>query len=101
MQAINEMTAVFVLTATVASVPIMYLVNVIKDRSRPLRSAVDSVQAIVARWAVWLALILTTIYGLLVGIDRWGLWIMLILLLGPSALFGVMMLVVRIWRKQQ
>ena len=69
---ITTLVATLVLPAILAAVPICYVVNVAKDRQRPLRSAVDTAQTLVTRWAVWLALLLVAVYGLLESIDRWS-----------------------------
>ena len=101
MEAITTLVATLVLPAIITAVPICYVVNVAKDRQRPLRSAVDTAQTLVTRWAVWLALILVAVYGLLESIDRWGVGVLLGLLLGPSAVLGVVLAVVMIWRERR
>ena len=50
---------------------------------------------------MWFALILVAVFGLLESIDRWGFGVMLGLLLGPSAVLGVVLAVLTIWRKRR
>ena len=101
MEEITTLVATLVLPAILAAVPICYVVNVAKDRQRPLRSAVDTAQTLVTRWAVWFALILVAVFGLLESIDRWGVGVLLGLLLGPSAVLGVVLAVVTIRRERR
>ena len=101
MEEITNLVATLVLPAILTAVPICCVVNVAKDRQRPLRSAVDTAQTLVTRWAVWLALILVAAFGLLESIDRWGVGVLLGLLLGPSAVLGVVLAVVTIWRERR
>ena len=101
MEEITNLVATLVLPAILTAVPICCLVNVAKDRQQPLRSAVDTAQTLVTRWAVWFALILVAVFGLLESIDRWGVGVVLGLLLGPSAVLGVVLAVVTIWRKRR
>ena len=101
MEEITTLVATLVLPAIITAVPICYVVNVAKDRQRPIRSAVDTAQTLVTRWAVWLALILVAAFGLLESIDRWGVGVLLGLLLGPSAVLGVVLAVVTIRRERR
>ena len=101
MEEITTLVATLVLPAILTAVPICYVVNVAKDRQRPLRSAVDTAQTLVARWAVWFALLLVAVFGLLESIDRWGVGVVLVLLLGPFAVLGVVLAVVMIWRERR
>ena len=101
MEEITNLVATLVLPAILTAVPICCVVNVAKDRQRPLRSAVDTAQTLVTRWAVWLALILVAAFGLLESIDRWGVGVLLGLLLGPSAVLGVVLAVVTIRRERR
>ena len=101
MEEITNLVATLVLPAILTAVPICCVVNVAKDRQRPLRSAVDTAQTLVTRWAVWLALILVAAFGLLESIDRWGVGVLLGLLLGPSAVLGAALAVVMIWRERR
>ena len=101
MEEITTLVATLVLPAILTAVPICCLVNVAKDRQRPLRSAVDTAQTLVTRWAVWFALLLVAVFGLLESIDRWGVGVVLGLLLGPSAVLGAALAVVMIWRERR
>ena len=101
MEEITTLVATLVLPAILTAVPICCVVNVAKDRQRPLRSAVDTAQTLVTRWAVWSALILVAVFGLLESIDRWGVGVVLGLLLGPSAVLGVVLAVVTIRRERR
>ena len=101
MEEISTLVATLVLPAILTAVPICYVVNVAKDRQRPLRTAVDKAQTVVANGAVWLGLILVAVFGLLESIDRWGFGVVLGLLLGPFAVLGVMLAVVMIWRERR
>ena len=51
MEEITNLVATLVLPAILTAVPICCLVNVAKDRQQPLRSAVDTAQTLVTRWA--------------------------------------------------
>ena len=101
MEEITTLVATLVLPAILAAVPFCYVVNVVKDRQQPLRSAVDTAQTLVTRWAVWLALLLVAVFGLLESIDRWGVGTFLALMLGPSAVLGAVLAVLTIWRKRR
>ena len=101
MEEITTLVATLVLPAILAAVPICYVVNVAKDRQQPLRSAVDTAQTLVTRWAVWFALLLVAVFGLLESIDRWGFGVVLGLLLGPSAVLGVGLAVLTIWKERR
>ena len=101
MEEITNLVATLVLPAILTAVPICCVVNVAKDRQQPLRSAVDTAQTLVTRWAVWFALLLVAVFGLLESIDRWGFGVVLGLLLGPSAVLGVGLTVLTIWRERR
>ena len=101
MEEITTLVATLVLPAILTAVPICCVVNVAKDRQQPLRSAVDTAQTLVTRWAVWFALLLVAVFGLLESIDRWGFGVVLGLLLGPSAVRGVVLAVLTIWRERR
>ena len=101
MEEITTLVATLVLPAILTAVPICCVVNVAKDRQQPLRSAVDTAQTLVTRWAVWFALLLVAVFGLLESIDRWGFGVVLGLLLGPSAVLGVVLAVLTIWRERR
>ena len=101
MEEITTLVATLVLPAILTAVPFCYVVNVAKDRQRPLRSAVDTAQTLVTRWAVWFALLLVAVFGLLESIDRWGFGVLLGLLLGPSAVLGSALAVLTIWRERR
>ena len=101
MEEISTLVATLVLPAILTAVPICYVANVAKDRQRPLRTAVDKAQTVVANGAVWLGLILVAVFGLLESIDRWGFGVVLGLLLGPFAVLGVVLAVVMIWRERR
>ena len=101
MEEITTLVATLVLPAILTALPICYVVNVAKDRQQPLRSAVDTAQTLVTRWAVWFALLLVAVFGLLESIDRWGVGVLLVLLLGPSVVLGGGLAVLTIWRKRR
>ena len=101
MEEITTLVATLVLPAILTAVPICCVVNVAKDRQQPLRSAVDTAQTLVTRWAVWFALLLVAVFGLLESIDRWGVGVLLVLLLGPSVVLGGGLAVLTIWRKRR
>ena len=101
MEEITTLIATLVLPAILTAVPICYVINVAKDRQQPLRSAVDTAQTLVTRWAVWFALLLVAVFGLLESIDRWGFGVVLGLLLGPSAVLGAALAVLTIWRERR
>ena len=101
MEEITTLVATLVLPAILTAVPICCVVNVAKDRQQPLRSAVDTAQTLVTRWAVWFALLLVAVFGLLESIDRWGFGVVLGLLLGPSAVLGAVLAVLTIWRERR
>ena len=101
MEEITTLVATLVLLAILTALPICYVVNVAKDRQRPLRTAVDKAQTLVASGAVWLALILVALFGLFESIDRWGVRVLLGLLLGPSVVLGAVLAVVMIWRERR
>ena len=101
MEEITTLVATLVLPAILTAVPICYVVNVAKDRQQPLRSAVDTAQTLVTRWAVWFALLLVAVFGLLESIDRWGVGVLLGLLLGPFAVLGALLAVVMICRERR
>lgn len=101
MEEITTLVATLVLPAILTAVPICYVVNVAKDQQQPLRSAVDTAQTLVSRWAVWFALLLVAVFGLLESIDRWGFGVLMGLLLGPSAVLGVVLAVAMIWRERR
>ena len=100
MESINSLLALFALTATLSLVPVLYVYNVVRDRPRPLRSAVKRTQEMVAQWAVWLVVALGILYGLVVLIDRWGLLLVMATIFGLPAVFGVVALVIMGWRKR-
>ena len=101
MEEITTLVATLVLPAILTALPICYVVNVAKDRQQPLRSAVDTAQTLVTRWAVWFALLLVAVFGLLESIDRWSFGILLGLLLGPSAVLGVVLAAVTMRRERR
>ena len=101
MEEITTLVATLVLPAILTAVPFCYVVNVAKDRQRPLRSAVDTAQTLVTRWAVWFALLLVAVFGLLESIDRWGVGVLLGLLLGPSAVLGAALAAVTMRRERR
>ena len=94
MEEITTLVATLVLPAIITAVPICCVVNALKGHPRPLRAAVEKAQTLVASGAVWLALTLVALYGLLESVDRWGVRVLLGLLLGLSVVFSVMLGVV-------
>ena len=74
MEEITTLVTPLVLPLAISVVPVLYVVNVAKDRPRPLREAVDAAPTQVARWVLWLALALTVVYSVLYTLDRWGAW---------------------------
>ena len=101
MEEITTLVATLVLPAIISAVPFFYVVNVAKDRQRPLRSAVDTAQTRITRGAVWLALLLVAAHGLLESIDRWSVRVLLGLLFGPSLVLGVGLAILAIWRERR
>lgn len=101
MEEITTLVTPLVLPLTISVVPILYVVNVAKDRQRPLREAVDAAPTHVARWVLWLALALTVVYSVLYTLDRWGAWALAALFFSP--LVGVILAlpVVKIWKKRR
>ena len=99
MQEITTLIATLILPVTTTTVPICFVVYALKGRERPLRTAVDTAQKFVASGAVWLALVLASLYGVLESLDRWGAGTFLVLMLGPSAVLGAVLAVVMIWRQ--
>ena len=101
MEEITTLIATLVLPVTVTAVPICAVVYALKGRERPIRSAVDTAQKFVASGAVWLALALAGLYGVLESLDRWGVGTFLALVLGPSAVLGAALVVVMILRERR
>ena len=101
MEEITTLVATLVLPAIITAVPICCVVNALKGHPRPLRAAVEKAQTLVASGAVWLALTLVAVFGLLESIDRWGFGVVLGLLLGPSAVLGVVLAVLTIRRERR
>ena len=99
MQEITTLVATLILPATIATVPICFVVYALKDRERPFREAVDKAQTLVASGAVWLALALAGLFGVLESLDRWGVGTFMAVALGPSVVLGVALGVVTIWRQ--
>ena len=101
MEEITTLVAPLVLPLTISVVPILYVVNVAKDRQRPLREAVDAAPTHVARWVLWLALALTVIYSVLYTLDRWGAGALAALFFSPLVGFALVLPVVRIRKKRK
>ena len=101
MEEITTLVTPLVLPLTISVVPVLYVVNVAKDRPRPLREAVDTAPTQVARWVLWLALALTVVYSVLYTLDRWGAWALAALFGAPLVGFSVALLVVRMWKKRR
>ena len=101
MQEITTLIATLILPATITTVPVCFVAYALKGRERPLRTAVDTAQRFVASGAVWLALVLASLYGVLESLDRWGVRTFVALMLGPSAVLGAVLAVVMIWRQQR
>ena len=80
-------------------VPVLYVVNVAKDRPRPLREAVDTAPTLVVRWVLWLALALTVVYSVLDTLDRWGAWVLAALFFLPLVVVTLALPGVKIWKK--
>ena len=97
----STLVAPLILPVTISVVPILYIVDVAKDRPRPLREAVDTAQTQATRWAIWFALALTVVYAMLDSLDRWGAWVLAGLLAGTLVAFGIALPVVRIWKKRR
>ena len=100
MDEINTLVARLVLPATITTVLVLVVVNVAKDRERPSREAVRTAQSFVATAAVWLALALAVLFGVLESIYRWGLWVTLALNAGPPLAGGAVWAVVSIRRRR-
>ena len=101
MEEITTLVATLVLPVTVTAVPICSVVYALKGRERPIRTAVGTAQKVVASGAVWLALVLAGLYGVLDSLDRWGVRTFLALVLGPSAVLGVIWALVSVWRERR
>ena len=101
MEEITTLVATLVLPAIITAVPICCVGNALKGHPRPLRAAVEKAQTLVASGAVWLALTLVALYGLLESVDRWGVGVLLGLLLGPSAVLGVVLAAVTMRRERR
>lgn len=101
MEEITTLVATLILPATITAVPVCFVVNTVKGRERPFREAVDTSQRFVASGAVWLALALAGVFGILESLDRWGVGTFLALVLGPSVVVGVVWAVVSIWRERR
>ena len=101
MEEITALVATLVLPATITVVPVRFTYNTLKGREKPLREAVNKAQTLVASGAVWLALALAVLFGVLESLDRWGVWTVLAITLGPSAVVGVALGMVMIWRQRR
>ena len=101
MEEITTLIATLILPVTVTAVPICSVVYALKGRERPIRAAVGTAQKVVASGAVWLALVLAGLYGVLDSLDRWGVGTFLALVLGPSAVLGTVLAVMTIWRERR
>ena len=101
MEEITTLVATLILPATITAVPVCFVINALKGRERPLREAVAKAQTFVASGAVWLALALAALFGMLESIDRWGVWVLLALVGGPSVVGGAVMAVVSAWKKRR
>ena len=101
MEEITTLVATLILPATITAVPVCFVVNAMKGRERPLREAANKAQSLVASGAVWLALALAALYGVLESIDRWGVWVLLALIAGPSVAGVVVVAVASIWRERR
>ncbi|MCY3649501.1 MAG: hypothetical protein OXG40_07160 [Acidimicrobiaceae bacterium] len=99
MEEISTLVSPLVLPLTVSVVPVLYVVNVAKDRPRPLREAVDTAPTHVARWVLWLALALTVVYSVLYTLDRWGAWALAALFFSPLVGVTLALPVVKTWKK--
>ena len=98
----NEITALvtpLVLPLTLVVLSVLCVVNVAKDRPRPLREAVDMAITYATRWVVWLALALTVAYSILDTLDRWGAWALAALFFSPLVGVILALAVVKIWKK--
>ena len=102
MEEITTLVATLVLPAILTALPICYVVNVAKDRQRPLRTAVDTAQTLVTRWTVWLALVLVGLYGVLESFDRRGVGVSLgLLFVGPAVAGGVLAVAFTWWKQRR
>lgn len=99
MEEITTLASTLVLPLTISVVPVLYVVNVAKDRPRPLREAVDAAPAHVARWVLWLALALTVVYSVLYTLDRLGAWALAALFFSPFVGVALALPVVKMWKK--
>lgn len=88
------------LPLTISIVPVLWFVNVIRDRPHPVREAVDAAPIHVSRWVVWIALVLATLYSTLDVLDRWGVWALVGLVAFPLVAFCVALLVVKMQKKR-
>ena len=99
MEEITTLVSPLVLPLTISVVPVLYVVNVAKDRQHPLREAVDTAPTHVTRWVLWLALALTIIYCVLYTLDRWGAWVLAALFFLPLVGVALAIPVVQISKK--
>ena len=72
MEALVDLIALLVVMASASLVPILSIRNVLRNRFKPWRSAVQETSEIMARWAVWIAVVLMYAYSLWSTYDRWG-----------------------------
>ena len=87
MEAIAELVGILVVISTTSLFAVLSLRNVLQDRPKAWRSAVQDTAEIVTRWAVWLAVVLTLAYALWSIHDRWGV-LGIGLVLGAPLLLG-------------
>ena len=93
---ISELIGAFVVVATLPVVTIFFFLNMATAHPRPLPAAVVKAQTLISRWAVWLALALLVLYGVLQSLERWSLWELFALLVGPSVGIGIVLLALSI-----
>ena len=93
---ISEFIGAFVVITTLPVVTTFFFLNLAAAHPRPLPAAVAKAQTLISRWAVWLALALLIVYGMLQTLARWSLWELLALLVGPSVGIGIILLALSI-----
>ena len=98
MEAIADLVGILVVMSTTSVFVVLALRNMAQDRPKVWRSAAQDTADLVARWAVWIAVALTSMYGLWSVLDRWGL-AGIGLVLGTPLLLSVAAAVMLGWRR--
>ena len=76
MEVITDLVGILVVMSSTSLFVVLSIRNVAQDQPRAWRAAAQESADVVSRWAVWVAVALTSAYGLWSAHDRWGLvWI--------------------------